>query len=171
MMIKYLKFLFSVLFVSLCLIFPASADNVDEAQTCGIKNMQEMYMKDGNVDKYCWYCKVVIILTNAYLKAAQKSMSITIDLAKLILKLCFMVWLAYYILQQVSSFAPVEIGKMLQEILTMMFKVALAWLVINQGIGVIRELILDPIMGTGVDYGTSILTPLLDFSVETSGAD
>lgn len=166
-MMRYLKIFFCSLFVALFLASPAVASSAKEAQKCGIENMQEMYLKDGDVDKYCWYCKIVIILTNSYLNAASKSLSTSQELAKLILKLGFMIWLAYYILQQVSSFAPIQTGKMLQQILIMGFKVALAMLVIKQGETVIRELILNPIMGLGVDYGLELLNPMLPMATAT----
>ena len=67
-----------------------------------------------------------------------------------------MIWLAFYILQQVSSLEQITPGKMLQEILVMMFKVALAYLLLEPGTNYLVEYYVNPIVSTGVDYGNAI---------------
>jgi len=85
----------------------------------------------------------------------------------LILRIGFLIWLAFYILQQVSSLAPIAPGKMLQTILVMGFKVALATVAIRSGLPVIREFFLNPIVGLGVDYGLALFDPLLQLAEQT----
>jgi len=131
-----------------------------EACACSESKMKAMYMADGKVDKYCWYCKIVVVMTNAYLKAAKQALPSSTALAKIILKWGFLIWLAYYILQNVSSMKAVGIGKMLQEILVMGFKVALASACVEYAQNVIVHFFIDPIMGLGLDYGSSLLDGL-----------
>lgn len=147
----------------------AEAINEDDnaaarAEACNLEHMQEIYMGDGedSEDKYCWYCKIVIVLTNSYLQAAKDALGASIDLGKLILKLGFAIWLAYYILQQVSAMTPTTPGKMLQEILIMGFKVALAYVCVDNGLVIIRDYFINPIVGLGVDYGTALLDPIIN---------
>ena len=135
------------------------SDGAREASTCAMDVMQKMYLTDDkDVDKYCWYCKIVIVLVNAYLQAVSEALPATQSLGKIILKFGFLIWLAYYILQQVSSMNAVTPGKMLQDILVMAFKVALAYSAVNIGAQIIRDYYLDPIVGTGIDYGWAIFT-------------
>lgn len=130
------------------------------AGVCAMDEMSKMYLEGDDVDKYCWYCKIVIVLVNAYLDSASKALATTISLAKMILKLGFPIWLAYYVLQQVSSMNTITMGKMLQEILVMGFKVAVAYVGINMGLELIRDYYLNPIVGTGVDYGLALFKGL-----------
>ena len=109
-----------------------------------------------DTEESCWYCKIVIILVNAYLKVAKDALSATIFLGKIVLKAGFLIWLAYYILQQVSSMEQIAPGKMLQEILIMGFKVALAYLILEDGTQFISNYYINPIVSAGVDYGNEI---------------
>lgn len=135
------------------------SDGAREAASCAMDAMQAMYLTDeSKVDQYCWYCKIVIVLVNAYLQAVSEALPATQSLGKVILKFGFLIWLAYYILQQVSSINAVTPGKMLQDILVMGFKVALAYSAVTIGAQIIRDYYLDPIVGTGIDYGWAIFT-------------
>jgi len=135
----------------------SDSDGSSESGSCAMEAMKKMYLTDDSkVDQYCWYCKIVIVLVNAYLSAANDALAATISLGKMILKLGFLIWLGYYLLQQVSSMKAVTPGKMLQDILVMGFKVALAYAAVGMGTQLIRDYYLDPIVGTGVDYGLAL---------------
>lgn len=112
--------------------------------------------------KGCWYCNIVSTMTAAYLEAVANVMNIVETLGRLILYYGFLIWLAYYVLQQVSSLAPIKPGKMLQDILLMGFKVLLATLAVRQGIPLLTEFFLDPVMLFGIDYGQTILNGMMD---------
>ena len=132
----------------------------DISGQCDLNAMNAMYQ--GNNDpSMCWYCSVVVIMTNAYLSAVDACMSSVQELATLIAELGFMIWLAHYILLQVSSLSPTSPGKMLQEILVMGFKVALVLAAIKEGSTLIIDYFLNPIMSTGIDYGNEILKALI----------
>ena len=128
---------------------------------CALPEMQKIYMQsDGEDGTACWYCKVVIILANAYLQAASKAIPSAVGLGKIILKFGFLIWLAYYILQQVSSFAPVKISKVIQDILVMGFKVALAYFIMDSAQTFIVNYFIDPIGTFGTDYGSALFDKL-----------
>lgn len=187
----FLTFIFSLL-VPLLFITPSKAENVNAApltdetisyhstistyagfaeslddiqENCSLEAMKEMYLEDGKAEEQCWYCKIVVVMINAFLQAAKAALPAAISLGEIILQLGFLIWLAYYILQQVSSFAPITIGKMLQEILVMGSKVALAWVCIHYSIDVIREFYINPVFGLGIDYGKAIMDRMMVLSV------
>lgn len=137
---------------------PSEGRGTEEAKQCSMDNIRQSYGPDKDS---CWYCNVVIVLTNAYMNAAGKALPSAITLGKLILKLGFLIWLAYYVLQQVSSFAPVTPGKMLQDILVMGFKVALATVAVDAANSVIVEFFVNPIGELGTEYGMALYDRLL----------
>ena len=130
---------------------------------CSLETLKKQYME--NPDKNCWYCNIISTMTGAYLEAVANIMNIVETLALLILRYGFLIWLAYYILQQVSSLAPITPGKMLQEILMMGFKVLLATLAVHQGISLLTEFFLDPVMLFGIDYGQTMLNGVMEKEV------
>ncbi len=137
---------------------PSEGRGTAEAKQCTMDNIRASY---GIGKDSCWYCNVVIVLTNSYLKAAGSALPSAIALGKLILELGFLIWLAYYILQQVSSFTSVAPSKMLQDILVMGFKVALASVAVDAANAVIVEYFINPIGELGTDYGMALYDKLL----------
>ncbi|MCQ2735367.1 MAG: cell wall hydrolase [Alphaproteobacteria bacterium] len=142
-----------------------SVDNPDGKSRSGICSMTtaaSLYLSDGITDNACWYCKIVVVITNAYFKAAYAALPSAVTLGKLCAKLGFMIWLAYYILLQVSSLSPITPFKMLQEILVMGFKVSLAYLGVIYATSVITQYFVNPIVGLGVEYGSAMLNSMID---------
>lgn len=138
---------------------PRGAEN---AGLCALDAMTELYLDTSKEEsKACWYCNVVVVLANAYLKAAAGALPSSITLGELILKFGFAIWLAYYILQQVSSFTPIQPSKVLQEILVMGFKVALAYLGVKYAESAIIEFYVNPIGQLGTDYGGAMFDKLM----------
>ena len=124
--------------------------------TCSLSIIKKEYL-DKSSTNYCWYCNITSTMTNAYLSAVAECTGVVQTLALLILRYGFLIWLAYYILQQVSSLAPTSPGKMLQEILMMGFKVLVATIAVRQGVPLLTEYFLDPVMLMGIDYGQEML--------------
>ena len=131
-----------------------------------LKDIKEEYLgTDGqDVSSKCWYCTTVVVVVNTFMKVAANALPIAQELARIILKYGFLVWLAYYLLQQVSSMSPTSPGKMLQEVLVMGFKVALAYVVVGNITDVIATFFLNPIVGLGVDYGNEVMNGLMEGS-------
>ena len=131
---------------------------------CSFTSIKKQYLSDES-KSYCWYCNIVSTMTNAYLSAVAEIMNILVTMGKLILRYGFLIWLAYYVLQQVSSLAPVKPSKMLQEILLMGFKVAVATIAVTQGIGILTHYFLDPVMMLGIDFGESMLNGVMEMNI------
>ena len=138
--------------------------------TCSMSVIKKEYL-DKSSTNYCWYCNITSTMTNAYLSAVAECTGVVQTLALLILRYGFLIWLAYYILQQVSSLAPTSPGKMLQEILMMGFKVLLATLAVRQGIPLLTEYFLDPVMLMGIDYGQEMLDGIVSANIGSGGGD
>jgi hypothetical protein len=165
-MIKLLSHLKSFILIAvtvLGIIMVSVTPSYAGTKNCSLKTMQEKYMGEDAAES-CWYCKIVVIMTNAYLAAAQKAISVSQTLGRTILKIGFLLWLALYILQQVSATNPTSPGKFLQEILVMGFKVAFAYAAVDQGFEFFRDYIVTPIMLTGIDYGQALLDGLMDYA-------
>lgn len=112
-------------------------------------------------EKKCWYCKVVIILSNAYLQAAGSALGTAQLLGQLIVKLGFAIWFALYVLKTVGATSGTTPGKMLSEILVMGCKCAFAYAAIDYGLNFITFYIINPIMLTGTDMGQAILDSMV----------
>lgn len=133
-----------------------NSDGEKEAGACKFSNMKKIYMDDTKNENMCWYCNVVVILMNAFFTSAAKALPTTISLGKLLLELGFLIWLAYFVLQQVSSFEPVTTGKMLQEILKMAFKVAIAYAAVEKAGPIIAYYFINPVLDMGISYGLDL---------------
>lgn len=149
----YLSFFLPILIIGILLVLPQSAF-ADSSESCSFEELQKDYMSDDS----CWYCQITLIMTNSYLFAASKIMPVVQTLSRQILKYGFMVWLALFILKQVSSLAPITPGKMLQEIAVMVFKVWLAYAIVENALPFISEFVFTPIISTAVDIGNSMLS-------------
>lgn len=134
----------------------SSADNIADNSNCKYSELQKKYM-DGST---CWYCLIVGKMTGAYLYAASLVIPTVKTLSLMVLRYGFLIWLALFILKQVSSLSPVSSGKFLQELLIMGFKVLLATLIINNGIPFLNAYLMTPIIDTGIDIGNSIFNEL-----------
>ena len=142
---------------------PHYADNSDGAKAaggCKFDAMKKIYMDDTNDAKLCWYCNVVVVLMNSFFQAAGKALPSAISLGKLILQIGFMLWLAYYLLQQLASFTPITTGKLLQDILKMGFKVALAYLFVERAGPLIAYYFINPVLDLGLQYGLDLFAGL-----------
>ena len=110
----------------------------------------------GNVND-CWMCNVVKTMVESFLKVAVKGGKISVKLGETILKYGFSLWLLYYLLTQVSATNPTKKRKMLQNILVMGFKVALALCVLKYASSVIFQYIIIPIVQFATYYGNVFL--------------
>ncbi len=140
--------------------YDVNNDGAKAAGGCKFDNMKKIYMDDTNDAKLCWYCNVVVVLMNSFFQAAGKALPSAVSLGKLILQIGFMIWLAYYILQQVASFAPISTGKMLQDIIKMGFKVSLAYLFVERAGPLIAFYFINPVLDLGLQYGLDLFAGL-----------
>lgn len=136
-------------------------------ESCKYSELKTKYMEGST----CWYCLVVGKMTSAYLYSASLIIPTVKTISLLILRYGFLIWLALYILKQVSSLSPISTGKFLQEILLMGFKVLFATLVVTNAIPFLNEYLLTPIIDTGIDVGNAIFDVMSkDFDLDNGGA-
>ena len=104
----------------------------------------------------CYGCTVVQTLTSAFVMAASKAYTVSKQAGNAILLVGMMIWLAFFALKNVSSFATIEPMQMLQQFLVQCFKVILAMVILNSGLETILHYTLVPIMKTGMDFADTI---------------
>lgn len=118
---------------------------------CVTDNLRRMY------HSVCYSCVIVEVLISAFVKAGSKAYDVSRQLANVILVVATILWLAMYVLKSVSSFSTVEPMKMIQDILIQLFKVFVAFTIVNAGISTIVYYTVNPIINTGTDFGMAIL--------------
>lgn len=131
--------------------FATIHNDVEEGYNCQTTNFRAMY------HSICYSCIIVDILISAFVKAGAKAYDVSRQLANTILVIATILWLAMYVLKSVSSFSTVEPMKMLQDILFQLFKVFVAFTIVNAGISTIIDYTIKPIVSTGTDFGMAIL--------------
>lgn len=117
---------------------------------CGSKVIQKKYEEGG-----CWSCDVIFALMTSMTKAAGMLFQASIGVAKLILGGGACLWIAAYFLKALGSFATQDPAKIIDGLLTFCFKVALMYALVDSGIGVIVQYIVNPLLSIGFDIGST----------------
>lgn len=97
----------------------------------------------------CWSCLVIEKLTSAFLTAASKAYGLAQRAGLIALMLGAVLWVLVWGLKNVSSVSQINAPNILDELLKMAFKIALAYLFIISGLPIVRNYFINPIMGTG----------------------
>lgn len=123
----------------------------EDGQKCVTENFKAMYTST------CYSCEIVETLSSAFLKSASKAYQVSREAGNAILVLGMILWVAFFVLKNISAFTTVEPMKMLQDLLIQLFKVMLAFVIVNAGIPTILHYTLEPIMNAGTDFGSTII--------------
>jgi hypothetical protein len=123
------------------------------SENTGYNCVPENYV---NMYKICYSCVIVQTLISAFTKAGAGAYDVSRSLANVFLVIATVLWLSVYVLKSVSSFANVEPMKMIQDILVQLFKVMVAFVIVNAGISTILDYTMLPIMTTGTEFGNKI---------------
>lgn len=123
----------------------------DEGKNCITENFKAMYTST------CYSCEIVETLSAAFIKAAAKAYQVSREAANVILVVGIVLWIGLFVLKNISAFTAAEPMKMLQDILVQLFKVLLAFVIINIGISTILDYTLVPIMNAGTDFADTII--------------
>lgn len=115
----------------------------------------------------CYACDVVTALIGSFLNACTYLYDISKEAGSKILFIGIMLWIAFYILKQLSSLKNIEPAAMVNEMLMMAFKVLGAYLVINAGIDFFINFVIVPFMNFGSEFGVTLLAS----SQSVSGLD
>ena len=105
----------------------------------------------------CYPCKVVKSLVSVFLNGCKYLEGTSKEAGQKLLILGFMLWVAFYVMRQVSSFKNIEPASMVNDLLIMAFKILFAWVVIVRGYSLMVDYVLVPFLGWGVDFGTELV--------------
>lgn len=118
---------------------------------CNKERMDAIY-KSG-----CYACDVVTALIGSFMNACTYLYDVAKEAGSKILWVGIMLWVAFYVLQQLSSLKNLEPSAMVNELLIMAFKVLGAYLVINAGIDFFISYAIVPFMNFGAQFGIAML--------------
>ncbi len=121
---------------------------------CRQDRMDKIYLNG------CYSCKVVKELLSAFLNGCAYLENVSKEAGKKILILGFVLWIAFYVLQQISSWKNIEPSAMVNDMLTMAFKVLGAWFVIAAGYQICVDFVLVPFLQWGLDFGNTLLSKI-----------
>ena len=144
-------------------LFGAFKGKDKEGQNCIVYNY---FLKYSN----CYGCVVVETLISAFVNAASKAYEVSKQLGNTIILVGMMIWIAFFILKNVSSLSAVDPMQMLQQLLVQIFKALLAMIILNSGMQTILHYTLVPIITTGTDFADTI-TANVDSVISTDGVD
>lgn len=106
----------------------------------------------------CYPCKVIKTLISSFMNGVKFLQDVSVRAGTRILLIGFLLWIAFYIMQQVSSFKDIEPRDMVNNLLIMAFKVLGAYYVIQLGFQIFVDFVVVPFLGWGIDFGTYLLT-------------
>ena len=118
---------------------------------CDISALKNDYMSS------CYSCVVVGNLIKTFMSISAITYPVAQEAGVKLLVIGMMIWLAFYVLKKLSSFVSLEPMKMLQELFSFFFKCLIAYVLMTSGLRNITDLIVDPILKAGADYGISII--------------
>ena len=116
-----------------------------DATTCDFHN----FMLENDE---CLFCPLFKVLFNTAGSLAQKTYNALKDALVAVVIVAFAIWIAWYVLKQVSALEVKKPSKMIQEILVQAFRVLLVVLILKASYGQILKLTIDPIFNTGMNY-------------------
>ena len=118
---------------------------------CDINALKSDYMSN------CYSCVVVGNLIKTFMNISAITYPVAQEAGVKLLVIGMMIWLAFYVLKKLSSFVSLEPMNMLQELFSFFFKCLIAYVLMTSGLRNITDLIVDPILKAGADYGISII--------------
>lgn len=122
---------------------------------CNIEGLKTDYMAN------CYSCVVVSTLIRTFMNISNITYPLTQAAGVKLLAIGMCLWLAFFVLQKISSFVSLEPMKILQELFTFFFKCLLAYTLVTSGLRMITDLLVDPILKAGADYGIGIIDSVM----------
>lgn len=123
-----------------------------EGQNCITENLMAMYAAT------CYSCEIVETLASAFIRASAKAYQVARQAGNAILVLGMILWIGLFVLKNISSFSTVEPMKMIQDLMVQLFKVYIAFVIVNSGIPTILHYTMEPIILAGTDWGDAIIS-------------
>ncbi len=128
-----------------------AGDARSNAGFCDIAALKSDYMSN------CYSCVVVGNLIKTFMEISTITYPVAQEAGVKLLVIGMMIWLAFYVLKKLSSFVSLEPMNMLQELFSFFFKCLIAYVLMTSGLRNITDLIVDPILKAGADYGIGII--------------
>ncbi|MBQ7304489.1 MAG: hypothetical protein IJW75_06230 [Alphaproteobacteria bacterium] len=124
----------------------------EEGHECIPQNFHSIYTSS------CVSCDIVATLSTAFVKAGAKAFDVSKQAANAVLLVGLIIWIGLYILKNIASFSTVEPRQLIQGLMIQLFKVYIAFVIINTSIATILSYTLEPIVTAGTDIATTILS-------------
>ncbi len=118
---------------------------------CNKERMDAIYKSS------CYACDVVTALIGSFMNACTYLYDVSKEAGTKLLWLGAILWVAFYILQQLSSLKNLEPTAMVNDLLIMAFKVLGAYLVIRAGVDFFINYAIVPFMNFGAQFGIAWL--------------
>lgn len=115
------------------------------------KELKERYMTG------CFPCQIVKTLIASFMKAADKVYETSKEAGKKLLLLGAMIWLVFWAMQKLSSFANPEPMAMMNELVIFLSKCVVAYCFLTAGTGTLVSYVVNPILGAGADFGVALM--------------
>lgn len=125
---------------------------------CNIAKMQELYQGK------CYSCVIIKTLMETFLNACSKAYDITSEAGVKLLVLGALVWMAFFVMKNVSSLSNIEPGAMMNTLTVFLFKVMVAYILITSGLGVLIKYTINPLLTAGADFGIAFMSVTSDIS-------
>ncbi len=120
----------------------------------------------------CYSCLVIKTLLQEFMKVAEKTYSLCREAGVKILFLASILWIAFFVLKQVSTFTNVEPISMINTFLKQMFKILFVYVVIVSGADTFITYVVNPVLNVGADYGLGLIESVEEtVSVDLSTRD
>lgn len=114
---------------------------------CDIDGMRKQYQSK------CYSCVIIKTLLETFLNACSKAYDITSEAGVKLLVLGALVWMAFFVMKNVSSLSNIEPGAMMNTLTVFLFKVMVAYILITSGLGVLVKYTINPLLTAGADMG------------------
>lgn len=115
------------------------------------KELKERYMTG------CFPCQIVKTLIASFMKAADKVYETSKEAGKKLLLLGAMIWLVFWAMKKLSSFANPEPMAMMNELVIFLSKCVVAYCFLTAGTGTLVSYVVNPILGAGADFGVALM--------------
>ena len=122
-------------------------DYISAPKECDIDGMRKQYQSK------CYSCVIIKTLLETFLNACSKAYDITSEAGVKLLVLGALVWMAFFVMKNVSSLSNIEPGAMMNTLTVFLFKVMVAYILITSGLGVLVKYTINPLLTAGADMG------------------
>ena len=104
----------------------------------------------------CWSCGVVLSLMQSMTAAAGTLYTAIREISLIVLLYCGAIWIACFFIKTLGSFATQDPQKILDGLITFMFKWALAYVLVYSGLDTIVIYVVDPLLDIGYTIGQAL---------------